>query len=102
MEEFNISVENRTKLGSSGVRKISREGKVPGILYQGKESLPIEINKDELRAILAGRMEEDLVLNVNFENRQFKAKIKEVQREPLGGEILHVDLMPIEADNYIH
>ncbi|AEV68869.1 50S ribosomal protein L25 [Acetivibrio clariflavus] len=102
MEEFNISVENRTELGSSGVRKIVREGKVPGVLYQGKESLPIEINRDELRAVLAGRVEEEIVLNVNFDGKQFKAIIKEVQREPVGGEILHVDLMPIESHNYIH
>jgi len=102
MEEFNINLENRTEVGSSGVRKIVREGKVPGVLYQGKESLPIEIDRDELRAILAGRVEEDIVLNVSFEGRQFKAIIKEVQREPVGGEIPHIDLMPVESGNYIH
>lgn len=102
MEEFNISVDNRTKLGSGGTRKLIREGKIPGVLYQGRESLPIEISEEEIRPILLGKMEKDVILNVSFDNRQFKAMIKDVQREPIGGEILHVDLMPLETDNYIH
>lgn len=101
MEEFNLNVENRTELGSSGARKLIREGRIPGVLYQGKESLPIEMREEELRPILAGNAEEDLVLNVSFDDREFKAKIKEVQREPIGGDILHVDLMPLEKDDYI-
>lgn len=102
MEEYNISVENRTRIGSSGTRKLIREGKIPGVLYQGKESLPIEISEEEIRPILLGKSEKDIVVNVNFEDRQFKAKIAEVQREPLSGEILHVDLMPLESEGYIH
>lgn len=102
MEEFDINVENRTEVGSSGSRKLKREGIVPGVLYQGRESLPIEMREDELRHILAGKMEQNLVINISFDNRQFKAKIMEVQREPIGGEIRHIDLMPLETDDYIH
>lgn len=102
MEAFDINVENRTELGSSSSRKLKREGIVPGVLYQGRESLPIEMKEDELRQILAGRIEQNLVLNISFDNRQFKAKIMEVQREPIGGDIRHIDLMPLETDDYIH
>jgi len=102
MEEFNINVENRTEVGSSSTRKLKREGMIPGVLYQGSESLPIEMREDELRHILSGKMEENLVLNISFDKRQFKAKIKEVQRNPIGGEIRHIDLMPLETDEYIH
>ncbi len=102
MEEFDIIVDNRMELGSSGARKLKREGRVPGVLYQGRESVPIEMGEDELRHILVGKMEQNLVLNVSFENRRFKAKIKEVQREPIGGEIRHIDLMPLETEGYIH
>jgi large subunit ribosomal protein L25 len=28
--------------------------------------------------------------------------VKEVQREPISGEIRHVDLMPLEENDYIH
>ena len=102
MEEFDISVDNRTELGSSGSRRLKREGRGPGVLYQGRKSLPIEMGEDELRHILAGKMEQKLVLNVSFNNRRFKARIKEVQREPIGGEIRHIDLMPLETEGYIH
>ena len=102
MEEFDISVDNRTEVGSSGARKLKREGRVPGVLYQGRESLPIEMGEEEIRHILAGKMEQNLVLNVNLSNKKFKAKIKEVQRVPISGEISHIDLMPLETDGYIH
>lgn len=102
MEVFDINLENRTEVGSSIARKLKREGLVPGVLYQGAESLPVEMREDELRHILAGKAEQDLILNIRFNNREFKAKIKEVQREPIGGEIRHIDLMPLETNSYIH
>ncbi|WP_010247536.1 50S ribosomal protein L25 [Acetivibrio cellulolyticus] len=102
MEAFDINVENRTELGSSVARKLKREGMVPGVLYQGGESLPIEMREDEIRHVLAGKMDYDLILNISFNNRQFKAKVKEVQREAISGEIRHVDLMPLETNGYIH
>ena len=102
MEEFAISVENRTELGSSVSRKLKREGMVPGVLYQEAESLPIEMREDELRHILSGKMERNLILNISLDNKQFKTKIKEVQREPVSGDIRHIDLMPLETKDYIH
>ncbi len=102
MEAFDINVENRTEVGASAARKLKREGLVPGVLYQGAESLPVEMREDDLRHILAGKAEQDLILNVRFNNREFKARLKEVQREPVSGEVRHVDLMPLEANGYIH
>ena len=102
MEEFDIIVDSRTEIGSSSSRKLKREGRVPGVLYQGRKSLPIEMEEDELRHILAGKAEQNLVLNESYNNKRFRAKIKEVQREPVGGEIRHIDLMPLETDGYIH
>lgn len=102
MGAFDINVENRTEVGASVARKLRREGLVPGVLYQDGESLPVEMKEDELRHALAGKMDQDLILNISFNNRQFKAMVKEVQRVPISGEIRHVDLMPVETNDYIH
>lgn len=102
MEAFDINVENRTEVGASVSRKLRREGMVPGVLYQGGESLPIEMKEEDIRHVLAGKNDKDLILNISFNNRQFKAMVKEVQREPISGEITHVDLMPVQTDAYIH
>ncbi|GAE89133.1 LSU ribosomal protein L25p [Acetivibrio straminisolvens JCM 21531] len=34
MEEFELNIENRTKLGTLASKKAKREGKIPGVLYQ--------------------------------------------------------------------
>lgn len=102
MEVFDINVENRTEVGASVSRKLRREGLVPGVLYQGAESVPIEFKEDEIRHILAGKGEQNLILNIKLNGMEFKAKIKEVQREPISGEIRHIDLMPVETKGYIH
>jgi len=43
MEEFELNIENRTALGTSASRKVKREGKIPGVLYQGDKSIPISL-----------------------------------------------------------
>ncbi|MFZ5988303.1 MAG: 50S ribosomal protein L25 [Bacillota bacterium] len=102
MEVFDISVENRTMIGTSGVRKIKREGLVPGVLYQGNESIPILFKEVDIRHIL-DKNGNNVILNVNLNGKQIRAKVQEVQREPVNDEILHVDLMPLDNKvEYLH
>lgn len=96
MEEFELDIENRTKLGTSASRKAKRKGMVPGVLYQGNEGVPISLKEDEIRPIV-DKNGSDILINVNFNGRKIKTKIQEIQREPINDEILHVDLIPLDS-----
>jgi len=95
MEEFELNIEKRTKLGTLASKKVKREGKIPGVLYQGDESIPISLIEDEVKPIV-DRNGNDVLVNVNMNGKRIKAKIHEVQRKPITDDILHVDLMPLD------
>ncbi|NLD50294.1 MAG: 50S ribosomal protein L25 [Clostridiaceae bacterium] len=101
MKVFDIEVTGRTMLGSSGARKIKREGFIPGVLYQGNYSRPISIKEEEIRHIL-DKNRNAFLLNVKFRGKTFHAKVQQVQREPLNDGIIHIDLMPVDnAEEYL-
>lgn len=95
MEEYNISVKNREEAGTSAVRKMKREGMVPGVLYREDKGIPITFVRDEIKPIL-DKKGKDVLLNVDFNGQKIKAKVQEIQRESINDEILHVDLMPFD------
>lgn len=95
MEVFDIDVQNRTRVGTAAVKKVKREGMIPGVLYQGKESVPINFKESDIRPIL-DKSGNDVLLNVNLNGRLIKARVQEVQRQPLSDEIVHVDLIPLD------
>ncbi|TYQ12936.1 UNVERIFIED_CONTAM: large subunit ribosomal protein L25 [Acetivibrio alkalicellulosi] len=97
MELFDVEARERDMIGTSEVRKIKREGLVPGILYQGDESKPILFKEEEIRNIL-NKHGRDVILNVNYNGKKIKSKIQEVQRKPINDEIIHLDLMPLDKD----
>lgn len=100
MDIFEVDVKNRTAVGKSAIRKLKNDGYIPGILYSGGTSTPVSLPEDQIRAIVdknAGQ----IILNMHYNGRSLKAKIQEVQKNPVTNEIKHIDIMPLEND-YIH
>ncbi|GAE89134.1 LSU ribosomal protein L25p [Acetivibrio straminisolvens JCM 21531] len=53
--------------------------------------------EDEIRPII-DKNGSDVLVNLNLNGKKIKAKIQEVQRKPIGDDILHVDLMPLDNE----
>jgi len=95
-----VSLRRRTAVGSRAARRLRRSGVVPGVLYgAGREALAVEIGARELRHLLT---EEATVLEVELEGDRSPAVIKEVQRDPVKGDPIHIDLMRVQLDRPIH
>jgi large subunit ribosomal protein L25 len=95
-----VSLRRRTAVGSRATRRLRRSGVVPGVLYgAGREALAVEIGARELRHLLT---EEATVLEVELEGDRSPAVIKEVQRDPVKGDPIHIDLMRVQLDRPIH
>jgi large subunit ribosomal protein L25 len=95
-----VSLRRRTAVGSRAARRLRRSGVVPGVLYgAGREALAVEIGVRELRHLLT---EEATVLEVELEGDRSPAVIKEVQRDPVKGDPIHIDLMRVQLDRPIH
>ena len=86
-----LRIKERNKVNHGG-RKARAKGLVPGVLY-GKNisNFMFEISSLELDREVCN-VGEHGILNVEFNGGSKQALIKEVQREPVNHQIIHIDL----------
>ena len=101
-----LKVEPRGAAHSRGTRRLRREGRVPGVLYgMGADPQPFSADARELRLALAAH---GAVLDVALDGKSTSAVLKDSHRDPVRGDVLHVDLLrvdlnkPIEAQVTVH
>jgi large subunit ribosomal protein L25 len=96
-----LSVSVRETDGSPGARRLRREGQVPGIVYGGDaEPLAFSVDARILRNTLAHA---HAVIEVSIDGAAATPVIvKDIQRHPVRGDTLHVDLLRVRMDQAIH
>lgn len=98
----NIDCNLRNEFGSNACNRIRNTGHVPGVIYgHNFENYSIEFDNSELMKIIREHGESAIV-NVNIDSMNYPAMIKEVQRDPLTGNIMHVDLQQLILTEKIH
>ncbi|MBI3098250.1 MAG: 50S ribosomal protein L25 [Planctomycetes bacterium] len=99
MQATPLKAEVRTGTGKSAVRLLRRQAKVPAVLYgQGQPSQPLTITNDEVRAAIKRNVR---LVDVTLPNAVHKAFIKQVQYDPLGERVLHLDLERVDLTKEI-
>lgn len=113
MDTLQLSSEVRTQTGKGSARKLRSAGKLPAILY-GPETDPVMLTLDcaELMKALQGKSAENILLDLRIDSdekgKPKKVMIKEIQKDPVKRDYLHVDLFEIslkkevEVDIPIH
>ncbi len=100
--QFDMKVASRTAVGKGVARSLRREGKIPGILYGQKDSLPVILEPSEIRKILHSESGSNALLNLNIAtgNGDMKrtAMLRDYQVDPITGSILHADLFEVAMD----
>jgi large subunit ribosomal protein L25 len=96
-----LNVNSRAAAGSRAVRRLRRDGRVPGVLYGGgAESIGFDADARELRLALAGS---GAVLDLSIDgSKPTPVVLKEAQRHPVRGETVHVDLLRVNLNEAIH
>ena len=104
MTETALAVEIRESTGKGVARKLRAIGKIPAVLYgHGKDPVSLSLNPRELRDVLKSAGHNaliDLIGDATLAGRT--VLVKDVQRDPVGGEYLHADLFEISADETIN
>ena len=100
MSETALVVESRAATGKGAVRKLRAAGRIPAILYgQGKESVPLSIDPRALEKVLrvgGANALLDLTVEGRPELGSPVALVKELQRHPIRGTIMHADLYQVD------
>jgi large subunit ribosomal protein L25 len=93
-----LNVEIRSERGTREARRLRREGKVPAVLYgHGEKTLSLAVGGEDLTS--AVRRHARLVELRGGANDS--ALIRELQWDPFGLEVLHVDFTRVSADERI-
>lgn len=91
-DQVTLTAQKRTVLGSK-VKQLRNEGLVPGVMYgHGFESLPLQFDRHDLRDVLSQIGGSQLItIDVEGEDEPEQALLREVQRDVISGDLLHVD-----------
>src|SRR3954453_2516669 len=96
-----LSLTARDPEGSRNARRLRRSGSVPGVIYGGG-SAPEHFAVDAriLRNTLA---HSGAILQVSLDGAaDSPVLVKDLQRHPVRGEIVHVDLLRVDMNETIH
>lgn len=102
MERITLNAEKRDKAGKGVARSLRRSGSVPGVLYRGGGSVPIQINRKELTNFMNATAGEQVMVDLQFAGGEKKlALMKDYQVDPLKGELLHTDFFEVSLTEEI-
>src|SRR5262245_41328820 len=98
-ESVILTAQPRQQFGTHNARRQRKAGAVPAVLYGHKEAtIPLAMSRDELyKAIRQGVR----LVDVKQGDKMEKALIRDVQWDPLGHDILHVDFARVSMDERI-
>ena len=99
-ESTTLELKARDTEGSRSARRMRREGLVPGVIYGGgKDPQHFAVDARVLRNTLAHAAQ---VIEVAVDGASTNVLIKDVQRHPVRGDAIHVDLLRVRMDQAIH
>lgn len=105
MSETALVVETREGTGKGANRKLRAAGRIPAILYgRGKDSIPLVIDARSLEKVLrAGGANTllDLTVQGRGDLGTPVALVKELQRDPIRGSIVHADLYQVDLSRTV-
>ncbi len=99
-ESTKLDIRRREPQSSRRTRRLRRDGRVPGVLYgRGLEAIPFEADERELRHALQAA---GAVLELRMDGGDSEpAVLKDAQRHPVRGEVVHVDLLRVDLNKPI-
>jgi large subunit ribosomal protein L25 len=92
-----LNAETRTVSGTTAVRRLRRTGAIPAILYNDKrETVLLQMNGHDFSQMLKHHASQSLVVDLSVAGgAPRKALLKEIQRDGLTDEVIHVDFVEI-------
>ena len=102
MDQIELVAASRDILGKK-VRFLRRQGLIPANLYgHNVESTALQIETSQLKHTLTKAGKSSLIsLKVDGTKRPRMVIVRDIQREPVSGELLHVDLYQVKMEEKI-
>lgn len=101
MEKIILKVETREGSGKRSAKDLRNKKLIPAVVYKGgKDAFKLQLAAADLAAVLHTKAGENVIVTLKVAGGDSKAKdktvvIKEIQREPIKNQILHIDFNEI-------
>ena len=98
---FNANL--RSVQGSSASRRLRHAGRVPAIVYGGKEQpINVELDHNEIFHALRKELFHSSILDMNLDGTNHQVLLRSVQWHPYKQIVMHVDFQRVDADKALH
>jgi large subunit ribosomal protein L25 len=97
MSQETLSATKRITSGTRASKRLRREGRVPAVVYGTDLDAPhpVHINSRDLYAVLHTDQGLNAIIEVDVEGEKVLTVAREVQRDPVRGDITHLDLIQV-------
>ncbi len=108
MEQIQLNVQLRKKIGTSHVRKIRREHFIPAVVYgAGQDPAAIQADRKIYEKIARQHQGENVIFHLNVLDgakklSDYPAIVRDVQVHPVHDQILHIDFHRIDLTKEIN
>ncbi len=101
-EKHELKAEARERVGKGSARSIRRSGKIPAVIYGGKQpplSITLPYKETSLKLHAGGFM--TTVLDIELDGKKISVLPKAYQLDPVRDFLLHVDLLRVSKDTMV-
>jgi len=97
--------ERRSGVGKGVARKLRQAGRIPAVYYgRGEDPIVLAVGLKDLQEVIEKADGSNVIVDLKVDGDgtgDRKALIREIQRDPVGGHILHLDLQHISLTERI-
>ncbi|MFQ5580456.1 MAG: 50S ribosomal protein L25 [Nitrospiria bacterium] len=109
MQKVTIQGERRTKTGKGVARRLRFSGKIPAVIYSEGKSALLTLSPEEVEKVLHSASGENTLINLQItgekkdtsDSGEHVAILRDFQKDPITGKILHADLFEISMTEAI-
>ena len=99
MKSIAISGSARQNVGKRDAKELRYEGKIPAVLYGGKEQTHFSVSAADLKPVLY--TPEVIFVELEIDGKKSKAIVQEAQFHPLTDQVTHVDFLQLFDDKEV-
>ncbi len=98
-----IEVNRREESGKNASRRTRAAGKIPGILYgMARPSFSVTVDPRKIEQILQAKTGRNTIFNLQLsgkdDNKSRAVMLRDLQRDPVSGNLVHVDFVRIDME----
>jgi len=97
-----LKAEKRAVTGKNNNRRLRVNGMIPAIMYSHGEAETLSVNAKEFGSVFKGHISESVILTLSVDGKDHETIVKDYQRNPISGDLIHLDFYKVTAGEKIH